>query len=140
MATKFYTHYNRPPAEATPAGDEFEILYDLTYGEFGEPILVPNGQKKPLRAAIQANLNYGVVDLEKAYHDYLMGDDIQIIIKRAEEINPMEGFFGDFSEFPDSPIELLTKLKKTAFNINVDGSMPADVIKSEVKEGSTDGT
>lgn len=131
MATKFYTPYNRPPARCTEAGDEFEILYDLTYGEHGEPILVPNGQKKPLRAVIQSALNYGVVDLEKAYHDYLAGDDIQIVIRRAEELNPMKPIYGDFTEFPDNPLELYTKLKKSAQNIPVD-------FKPVVKEESTE--
>lgn len=128
---KFYSTYDRPIAEATPAGDEFEILYDLTYGEFGEPILVPNGKKVPLRARIQAAATYGIVDLTKAYSDYLAGEDIKIIIKKAESVNPMEGFFGDFSEYPDSPLELINKLKKSAFALNMDGSIPEDVIKSK---------
>lgn len=133
---KFYSTYDRPRAEATPAGDEFEILYDLTYGEYGEPILVPNGKKVPLRARIQANATYGVADLTKAYSDYLKGEDIQIIIKRLEDVNPMEGFYGDFSEYPDCPLDLINKLKKSAFALNMDGTVPEELVgkKIEVEE------
>lgn len=138
MATKFYTAYNRPPAECTPAGDEFEILYDLTYGKHGEPILVPNGQKKPLRASIQAALGYGVVDLAAAYSNYLNGEDIQIVIKRAEELNPMKGIYGDFTDFPDNPLELALKLKKSVQNIPVDFDPEKNVADSSASAESTE--
>lgn len=146
MSTKFYTAFNRPPARCTEAGDEFEILYDLTYGEHGEPILVPNGQKKPIRATIQAALNYGVVDLTEAYSRYLAGEDIQIVIRRAEELNPMKPFYGDFSDFPDNPLELINKLKKTAQNLPVDfkpvenGTSTETVATSEEKGSAENGT
>ena len=43
----------------------------------------------------------------------------------------MKPIYGDFTEFPDNPLELYTKLKKSAQNIPVD-------FKPVVKEESTE--
>lgn len=111
---KFYTMYDRPPAESTCAGDEFEPVLELEYDEYGAPQLVKTGQQRPLREMIAAAASYGVVDLAAAYDRFMAGEDIQIIVKRASELCPMEPIYGDFSMFTDDPLENLVKIKKSA--------------------------
>lgn len=111
---KFYTMFDRPPVKGTNAGEEFEPVLELEYDEFGAPCLVKTGQQRPLREMIAAAASYGVVDLSAAYDRFIAGDDIQIVIKRASDLCPMEGIYGDFSQFSDDPMENILRVKKSA--------------------------
>lgn len=111
---KFFTMFDRPPVKGTNPGEEFEPVLELEYDEYGAPQLVKTGQQRPLREMIAAAASYGVVDLSAAYERYIAGEDIQIVIKRASELCPMEGIYGDFSQFSDDPLENILRIKRSA--------------------------
>lgn len=115
---KFFTMFDRPPVKGTNAGEEFEPVLELEYDEYGAPQLVKTGQQRPLREMIAAAASYGVVDLAAAYDRFIAGEDIQIIVKRASELCPMEGIYGDFSQFSDDPMENILRIKKSAQTVS----------------------
>lgn len=111
---KFYTMFDRPPVKGTNSGEEFEPVLELEFDDYGAPQLVKTGQQRPLREMIAAAASYGVVDLAAAYDRFMAGEDIQIIVKRASDLCPMEPIYGDFSIFSDDPLENLVKIKRSA--------------------------
>lgn len=101
-----FDRFNLPDCEPTPEGEEFEILNTIeTDPETGYQRLVPTGEKRPIQKCINAAAGIGVMDLDEAFRRYVSGEDVNLIVRKAET-------FADVSEFSGDAMDTYVKVRE----------------------------
>ena len=101
-----FDRFNLPDCEPTPEGEEFEILNMIeTDPETGYQRLVPTGEKRPIQKCINAAAGIGVMDLDEAFRRYVSGEDVNLIVRKAET-------YADVSEFSGDALDTYVKVRE----------------------------
>lgn len=128
-----FDRFNLPDCEPTPEGEEFEILNMIeTDPDTGYQRLVPTGEKRPIQRCINAAAGIGVMDLDEAFRRYVSGEDVNLIVRKAET-------FADVSEFSGDAMDTYVKVRDyIGNNLILETAEPAAAPAAASAEGGNE--
>lgn len=131
----FYDRFHLPKAESTPAGDEFEIVYELvTDRDTGYQTLVPTGEKRPIQAMIEASAGINILDLDECFRRYVEGEDVKLIIRPVTD-------YGDARVLGSDALEAYQKataMKEKLDQAFADAAAAQSAAEAPEEKGSVD--